>query len=1238
MQSPTEWEFTAEAAGWINEILARKPDLPFSAAKCEQRSAGSLTRRDLTLLDKDGKVVLTGEVKLPYRADGGSPYNVDVVRNARAKAARAGARFFFTWNVNECALWETMTRLTTLKDRNYRAWQVTDVQEESHLDLPMTVQAVKKWLEEFLNDFAQILLGTAFIGRKPPDEKFVEMVESALRMPVLLTMRELASRYQTMPFVRTHLDTWMRDEQGWTLYDDPEGLRDNMERAAKFTCYSLLTKLVFCEALRKHYARQMEKLSIPDHMDTGEELYRHLGGYFARTRITTGDYETVFGFESQHRSYGESLPFYSDAAVPHWRELVNQIHQFDFSKLDYEVIGSIFERLISPEERHKFGQFYTRSEVVDLMNSFCIQEGHEKVMDPACGGGTFLVRAYTRKRSMLQQETHKQALSELFGIDVSEFATRLTTINLASRELAEQENYPQIARSDFLDVQPQRRFLSLPRKTTATGLGPVQQRDVEIPLLDAVVGNPPYVRQEDIPSSTRRDNGPEHGTKEYYQYVTHQEAGTQLSGRSDIHCYFWPHAAAFLKERGYLCFLSSSQWLDVEYGFRLQEWMLRNFEIVAILESVDEPWFVGARVATAITILRRQQDEAERMDNIVRFVQLRRPIRELLSSDGTIGGAMTAVDAFRDEILSLKKSTANDRYRARLVRQEDLWQEGVRLGAMMAKAGKEEVEGGEENKEKGYYGGKWGVYLRAPDLWFKLIDRYAERWVPLAELVRVRRGVTSGNDDFFFPEDYSQQGLSEYPQPEAFRQQFEVARKDVEKGKIKLVKCGPRIGDIRPVEARYLEPEVHSIMDVDGYSVSASNCPRLALLVSQPPRKLMRQHVLEYIRWGEENGYDTGSTCLARSSQKRQWYDLTGHGRAPILWPKERQYRHLAPVNPEGLLANCRLYEMYPADSPSDISLWAGILNSSWGLLSSLQFGRPMGTEGNWSTMVLDMNMMLIPDPTGAPQNTRERVAQAFDRLKQRYAFSFLSLRRLRAMAYFQAGKEDELNDLSDQSELDMADRRELDDAVLEMIGVASRDVRDKLLDGLYSYLREFFEQTRQKEEKAILNKKKAKRRGPAKAAEIAQQIYDQIREEEPALLQTYDPGFIGVHTGKDYDTYEFPPDGQATTDEGLFNAHGVAFVKGGKTLAVIDTKNKAQDALVILVANSGVRGFVRIPHDESQCRKVLAQFETFLAHRSQRVRELIESRTADADLQEKILQALNLMLAHPAAESRRDD
>ncbi len=90
-------------------------------AKAEKQSEGSRKRMDLTLLGRDDSVVLTGEIKLPYQKDGGSPYNHEVVKDARRKALNASAPYFFTWNVNEFVLWETTSDEPSWQEENYRS-------------------------------------------------------------------------------------------------------------------------------------------------------------------------------------------------------------------------------------------------------------------------------------------------------------------------------------------------------------------------------------------------------------------------------------------------------------------------------------------------------------------------------------------------------------------------------------------------------------------------------------------------------------------------------------------------------------------------------------------------------------------------------------------------------------------------------------------------------------------------------------------------------------------------------------------------------------------------------------------------------------------------------------------------------------------------------------------------------------------------------------------------------------
>ncbi len=1221
-QPPHELEFTANVAAWLGSIFDKDPSLPFGSASCEKRSRGRQLRRDLTLNGRDGRPLITGEVKLPYQKDGATPHHADVVKDARGKAQKAGVGYFFTWNVNECVLWTTEPPAGVDARSHYHAWRVVGITRPEQLGSLDTETAIKNWLGRFVNELTRILRGVATVGYKAPDARFVDSLESALSMPIRLTFDDLQQRYQRTR-ERQALDVWMRDEQGWVLAADAEGIRETLERAAKFANYALVNKLVFYEALMKRYGAQLKKLYVPDHIDTGDGLRLHLQGYFEKAKQVTGDYETVFG--DDHAGLGARIPFYADSAVDYWRVLIDQIHDFDFSKIDYEVIGGIFERLISPEERHKYGQFYTRVEVVDLINSFCIRTGQESVLDPSCGGGTFLVRAYARKRELAPEREHAELLGDLYGVDISPFATHLTTINLATRDLVQDDNYPRVARSDFFDVQPQQRFISLPGKLVSGGLGKAQQREISIPQLDAVVGNPPYVRQEEIKSWKPKDKeekkrGPKSGTKEYYRALAKREMGANLTGRSDLHCYFWPHATSFLKPDGWLCLLTSSQWLDVEYGFKLQDWLLQHFRIVAVIESFDEPWFVGARVATVVTLLQRCADPSERASNHVRFVQLRQQVAELLAHDGTTVGAVAAADALRDELLALTRNTVNARYRARLMPQGELLADGIALGKMMRG-----LEAGDENEDSGetgegdYFGGKWGIPLRAPDLWFDLVDTFFDRFVPLGELVDIKRGVTSGNDGFFYPKDVSEDCLTTAADATAFEREYGVPRRDVDAGTLRLVRCGERYAELRPIESRYLEPEVHSLMEVKGYVARPEECGRMILLVAESKAKLKGTWVGKYIDWGEKKGWHKSPTCVQRATDSRGWYDLTSHARGLMFWPKSQQYRHSAPRNTFALQANCNLYDLHPKGDV-DADVLAGVLNSSWSVLAKFQFGRPVGNEGNLKTEVVDVKMMPVVDPHLASAKVCRRVKDAFLKLAERPALQFLSERRMRRMSYGKGGRDAELKGLSDVSELDMADRRELDDAVMEMLGVRSQQERTEWLRRLYEYLRGHFELVRQKEEKAIQNKNTSARRTAKTATELAAEIVAELREKNDRLFLPFD-NFVDAY--ELYDTYDVPVNGAAELHQDMFAGIGsVRFMKGMRQHALVQVRHAAQAELLVRVANSGVRGLVRLPLEAKDNQRLQSDWLRHLVQRNERFTTLASERTSDAELQQEIVDA----------------
>jgi N-6 DNA methylase len=370
------------------------------------------------------------------------------VEDAFAKANAKGLEYFFTWNVNCFVLWKTIEPGKPLAVRELEHFNVASITESGELSSPGVQAEIRGFLAHFLARYARILEGTELIRSKPLDGKFIRILESALELPILQTRNAITRLYSADRKFARNLDAWMRDSQGWLISTDPEILRDNLERAAKFSCYVLVNKIVFQQALRRRFT-SLRKVRIPETVKKADKLRELFRSVFEDAKRVSRDYETVFDGD-----FGDTLPFLEDATVASWREFLREIEGFDFAEIEYDIIGQIFERLISPQEHHRYGQHYTRSEVVDLINAFSIREPGTTVLDPACGGGTFLVRAYVLKRELSGGAlSHVDLLQQIIGTDISAYAAHLSTINLATRDLIDERNFPLVARSDFFKVK-----------------------------------------------------------------------------------------------------------------------------------------------------------------------------------------------------------------------------------------------------------------------------------------------------------------------------------------------------------------------------------------------------------------------------------------------------------------------------------------------------------------------------------------------------------------------------------------------------------------------------------------------------------------------------------------------------------------------------------------------------------------------------------------------------------------
>ena len=358
--------------------------------------------------------------------------------------------------------------------------------------------------------------------------------------------------------------------------------------------------------------------------------------------------------------------------------MLDYLGQVQLNELGYDVLGRLFERLIDPQERYHWGQHYTSPAVVDLMLSFALPTGQGSVLDPACGGGTFLVRAYARMNALHPGQSHQDLLAKLFGIDVSAFAASIATVNLASRSLTFDDNYPRLmARNLFaLDPSSTLPLLRIPAPhSVSTGESGEAMQPVVLDTVTAIVCNPPYVRIRELGRARRAE-----AQAALNRPLRKWRIPQSVTGSANYHLYFWFHGAQFLANNGALAFITASEWMDSDYGAQLQLWLLNNFKIVVVIRSLAETWFEDARVGTVVLVAEQCGSAQERDQNMVRFVTLRRSLEDLYGRIVTPDEErLRMVDAVRDRILGLQSIAGEgDDFDWSLVRQSDLRALGVR--------------------------------------------------------------------------------------------------------------------------------------------------------------------------------------------------------------------------------------------------------------------------------------------------------------------------------------------------------------------------------------------------------------------------------------------------------------------------------------------------------------------------------------------------------------------------------
>jgi len=568
----------------LQNIIAKKfsvNNIEFTGVRYEPTING---RPDLVVeaIDKGKKLsllVIETKRKVPFIDRKFDPYSKDVIKQASGYAVDLGAPYFATCNGDVLVLFDTFTAGVPLPQRRLKHYKVAFDEEFGKALLEEVCQfriGVGKWLE----------LDDVFLQRLRTFHTFITpfVLESLNRQ-----LRE------NIRFKEEYVK-WLRSQ----LFEYSSEMN---ERIAEQLAYMLMNRLTFYKTLETQIS-SLPKLTRIETEDP-KVFSERVKAIFEKV-VKDVDYEAIF---EPHAILDQFL--LPKTLIYTLNDFIDELGTYDLAKIRSDVIGRVYEELIPEVERHKLGQYYTPPPIIELITEMCIKSPDDKVLDPACGSGGFLVKVYHKLKDLKKKENpfakddklHEEILNQLYGIDINPFPAQLSSINLAVRNLKVTSRNINLVVSDFFKIKP------------TTGIIPKE--------LDAIVTNPPYTRQEEM----------EYKDQIREEALTYSDGSKiSLDARAGIYAYFFTHATKFMKNHGMMGQITSDTWLDVGFGQDLKRFFLEHFKIHAII-WYDIRAFQSALVGTCITILEKEDSKENRDRNIVKFARIKKsmPIEKIVS-------------------------------------------------------------------------------------------------------------------------------------------------------------------------------------------------------------------------------------------------------------------------------------------------------------------------------------------------------------------------------------------------------------------------------------------------------------------------------------------------------------------------------------------------------------------------------------------------------------------------------
>jgi type I restriction-modification system DNA methylase subunit len=302
---------------------------------------------------------------------------------------------------------------------------------------------------------------------------------------------------------------------------------------------------------------------------------------------------------------------------------------YDFSAIDADILGTIYEQYLGhilkkTEKRatltenhiHKKEQgiYYTPTYVVDyivrstlgeLLRAKKVDVEEIRVLDPACGSGSFLIKAYdilNEYQSKNDTSYHQAELdfktdtiftkkakilqNNIFGVDLDKQAVEIAQLNLLLK-IAEKKKKLPLLEDNIKKGNSVIDEITIDNEAFNWGL---EFKDIMAKGgFDIIISNPPYVDIKQL--------NPDIVKYFFTKYST-------VENRMNLYSVFIERSIELLKEGGYLGFIIPNSLLYNSSYMKIRQFLLSNTNIKIIIRLPDNV-FEEAKVETIILIIQK---------------------------------------------------------------------------------------------------------------------------------------------------------------------------------------------------------------------------------------------------------------------------------------------------------------------------------------------------------------------------------------------------------------------------------------------------------------------------------------------------------------------------------------------------------------------------------------------------------------------------------------------------------